>query len=67
MARKHSRKSALHGFFDPSNKWVWAGVGAAGLTLWMFRDQLFGAGDGKTAGLGYMAPKYNVAPTLQGW
>ena len=43
MARKHSRKSALHGFFDPSNKWVWAGVGAAGLTLWMFRDQLFGA------------------------
>jgi len=64
--RRHSRKSMLHGFFDPMNKWVWAGVGAAAVVVYIYRDKLFGS-DGKVEGLGYLAPTYNVAPTLQGW
>jgi hypothetical protein len=61
--RKHSRKHALHGFFDPKNKWVWAGVGAAAVVLYVYRKELFGMGDGK---VGYLAPVYNPAPTFQG-
>ena len=66
MARKHrkSRRSALHGFFDTKNKWVWAGVGAAAVALYVYRDRLFGKGDGA---VGYLAPTYNPAPTFQGW
>jgi len=71
MARKHRKhrrhhKSMLHGFFDPKNKWVWAGVGAAAVVVYIYRDKLFGS-DGK---VGYMAPTYNTAATLtniQGW
>jgi len=62
--RRHSRKSMLHGFFDPKNHWVWAGVGAAAIVVYIYRDKLFGKDDGK---VGYLAPSYNVAPTLQGW
>jgi hypothetical protein len=54
----------LHGFFDPKNHWVWAGVGAAAIVVYIYRDKLFGKDDGK---VGYLAPSYNVAPTLQGW
>jgi hypothetical protein len=68
MARRHHRKSALHGFFDPSNKWVWAGVGAAAIVLYVNRDRLFGAGKAERApsmmGLGYAAPTYDTAATL---
>ena len=53
----------LHGFFDPKNKWVWAGVGAAAVVVYIYRDKLFGS-DGK---MGYLAPSYSVGPTLQGW
>ena len=61
--RRRSRKSMLHGFFDPKNKWVWAGVGAAAVVVYIYRDKLFGS-DGK---MGYLAPSYSVGPTLQGW
>jgi hypothetical protein len=66
MARKHRKhsKSALAGFFSPKNKWVWAGGGAAAVVGDIYRDQLFGKGDGKTAGLGYMVPTYDTAATL---
>lgn len=69
MARKHRRhhKSMLHGFFDTKNTWVWAGVGAAAVVVYMYRDRLFSKGDGKTADLGYAAPTYDVAATLRGY
>jgi hypothetical protein len=53
----------LNGFFDPKNKFVWAGVGAAAVVIYIYRDKLFGS-DGA---MGYMAPTYRVGPTLQGW
>jgi hypothetical protein len=74
MSRRHHRKSMLHGFLDPKNKWVWAGVGAAAITLYVYRKELFGMGRASAdttapamAGLGYAAPEYRVGPTLQGW
>jgi hypothetical protein len=66
--RKHSRKHALAGFFSPKNKWVWAGVGAAAIVVYVYRKELFGLAAPekapKLAGLGYMVPTYDTAATL---